>query len=107
MLTRILVEPQGVWTWLADGKTWTDQDILAEFRSLQSRFGDVRLLRSEQWPVFSYSGWWVTVSAATFTVPDDANRWCAAQGFDPDHCFAKFISTTDYALLDSLNGGMQ
>ncbi len=24
VLTRILVEPQGVWTWLADGKTWTD-----------------------------------------------------------------------------------
>lgn len=79
---------------VADGKTWTNADILDEFLALRLRFNDVRLLWSDEWPVFSYHGWWVTVAAATFPGPDAANSWCSQQSFDPGHCFAKLISTT-------------
>ncbi|WP_312028799.1 outer membrane protein assembly factor BamB family protein [Gordonia paraffinivorans] len=79
---------------VADGRTWDDQAILDEFLALRLRFNDVRLLYSDEWPIFSYSGWWVTVAAATFPGPAEANNWCRAQGFDPDHCFAKLIRTT-------------
>ncbi len=79
---------------VADGKTWDNQAILDEFLALRLRFKDVRLLYSDEWSVFSYKGWWVTVAAATFPGPDAANNWCRAQGFDRDHCFAKLVSTT-------------
>lgn len=79
---------------VADGKTWSNQDILDEFLALRLRFNDVRLLWSDEWPVFNYRGWWVTVAAATFAGPEAATAWCPQQGFDPDHCFGKFISTT-------------
>ncbi|TSD96166.1 PQQ-binding-like beta-propeller repeat protein [Gordonia rubripertincta] len=79
---------------VADGRTWNDQAILDEFLALRLRFNDVRLLWSDEWPVFSYQGWWVTVAAATFPGPVEANNWCRTQGFDPDHCFAKLVSTT-------------
>ncbi|WP_406567007.1 outer membrane protein assembly factor BamB family protein [Gordonia metallireducens] len=79
---------------VADGRTWDDQAILDEFLALRLRFNDVRLLWSDEWPVFSYQDWWVTVAAATFPGPVEANNWCRTQGFDPDHCFAKLVSTT-------------
>ncbi|WP_248488697.1 PQQ-binding-like beta-propeller repeat protein [Tsukamurella sp. PLM1] len=79
---------------VADGRTWDEKAILDEFLALRLRFADVRLLYSDEWPVFNYKGWWVTVAAATFPGPDEANRWCAANGFDRDHCFAKLVSST-------------
>lgn len=79
---------------VAEGRTWADQAILDEFLALRLRFNDVRLLWSDEWPVFSYRGWWVTVAAATFPGPVEANNWCRAQGFGPDNCFAKLVSTT-------------
>ncbi len=39
---------------VAEGRTWTDQAILDEFLALRLRFNDVRLLWSDEWPVFSY-----------------------------------------------------
>jgi hypothetical protein len=79
---------------VADGRVWSDQAILDEFLALRLRFSDVRLLWSGEWSVFSDPSWWVTVAAATFPGPAEANAWCGAQGFDGDHCFAKLISTT-------------
>lgn len=79
---------------VADGRTWTNQAILDEFLALRLRFADARLLYSDEWPVFDYRGWWVTVATPTFPGPDAANNWCRAQGFDSDHCFAKFLSTS-------------
>ncbi|MBD0863921.1 PQQ-binding-like beta-propeller repeat protein [Gordonia sp. zg691] len=79
---------------VAEGRTWDDQAILDEFLALRLRFNDVRLLWSDEWPVFSYKGWWVTVAAATFPGPEEANNWCRSQGFGPDNCFAKLVSTT-------------
>nr|WP_261978127.1 PQQ-like beta-propeller repeat protein [Gordonia sp. NB41Y] len=79
---------------VADGKTWDNQAILDEFLANRLRFGDARLLYSDEWSVFNYRGWWVTVATPTFPGPDQANAWCVQQGFDGDHCFAKLISTT-------------
>ncbi len=78
----------------AEGRTWTDADILAEHEQLRSRFPQSRLVMSTQWPVFSLQGWWVTVMAGGFSTPDAANDWCRTNGFSPDHCFAKLISTS-------------
>ncbi|MCS3880198.1 outer membrane protein assembly factor BamB [Gordonia amarae] len=79
---------------VADGKTWDDCAILDEFLALRLRFDDARLLDSGQWPVFSYTAWWVTVATVTFRGPAAANSWCRTNGFDPEHCFAKLVSTT-------------
>lgn len=78
----------------AEGRTWTEADILAEHEQLRARFPQSRLVMSTQWPVFSLQGWWVTVMAGGFSSPDAANDWCRSNGFSPDHCFAKLISTT-------------
>ncbi len=79
---------------VADGQVWDDCAILHEFLALRLRFNDVRMLWSNEWSVFSDQGWWVTVAAATFPGPDDANAWCRQQGFDNEHCFAKLVSTS-------------
>lgn len=79
---------------VADGKTWDECGILEEFLALRLRFKDVRMLWSDEWSVFSTKGWWVTVAAATFPCPDEANAWCSQNGFDNEHCFAKLISSS-------------
>ncbi|EGD54387.1 hypothetical protein [Gordonia neofelifaecis] len=78
----------------AEGRTWDNQAILAEFQSSRSRYPQVRLIDSGQWPVFSESGWWVTVSAQNFADPAAALAWCSSNGLDRDHCFAKLISSS-------------
>lgn len=79
---------------VADGKTWTNRDIFDEFASFYQRFSGTRLLWSDEWPVFSASGWWVTITSQTFPSPEAAVSWCAQKGFDRDHCLGKLISTT-------------
>ena len=78
----------------ADGKTWTNTDILAEFMSFYQRFGGARLLWSDDWSVFSEPGWWVSITAQTFPSGQAAVNWCQQQGFDRDHCLGKLISDT-------------
>ncbi|MFT3661046.1 MAG: hypothetical protein QM809_06505 [Gordonia sp. (in: high G+C Gram-positive bacteria)] len=78
----------------ADGKNWSEADILAEHEEFRARFPQSRLLNSSDWTVFTHSDWWVTVMAGGFSDPDSANTWCRTNGFDRDHCFAKLISTT-------------
>ncbi|MCF3941099.1 hypothetical protein [Gordonia tangerina] len=79
---------------VADGKVWTNQDILDEFASFYQRFSGARLLWSDEWPVFTSSGWWVSITSQTFPSGQAAVSWCAQQGFDRDHCLGKLISTT-------------
>lgn len=78
----------------AEGRIWDNQAILSEFQAMQGRYPQVRLLDSSAWPVFSEGGWMVTVSAQGFPTPQSALSWCASNGLDKDHCFAKFISST-------------
>ena len=79
---------------VADGKTWTNKDILDEFASNYQRFSGARLLWSDEWSVFSSPGWWVTITAQTFPSPQAAVSWCQQQNFDRDHCLGKLISNT-------------
>jgi len=88
---QISAKQQGL---VADGKTWYDTDILEQYQSFASRYPNAKLLWSGQWPVFNHSDWWVTVIADRFTTPEAANGWCRQQGFSPDDCFAKMISSS-------------
>ncbi|NLG44987.1 hypothetical protein [Gordonia sp. (in: high G+C Gram-positive bacteria)] len=78
----------------ADGRTWDYQSILAEHNTSRSRYPQVKLLNSSEWPVFSQQNWWITVSAQNFATPQAALSWCRSSGFDRDHCFAKLLSST-------------
>ncbi|WP_298443267.1 hypothetical protein [Gordonia sp. (in: high G+C Gram-positive bacteria)] len=78
----------------AENRIWDDASILDEHQRLRNRFPQVKLLNSSDWPVFSYSGWWVTVMDGGFVTPEAANAWCRGNGFDPDHCFAKLVSVS-------------
>jgi hypothetical protein len=78
----------------ADGTTWSTNDIVRDHMQLRQRFPGARLVWSGDWPVFSDPTWWVTVAGVPFGSGEDANAWCANQGFDADHCFAKMLSHT-------------
>ncbi len=77
---------------VADGRTWDNRATLGEFLELRQRFSTVRLLYSDEWSVFNPGGhWWVTVAGVAFGTPEEANAWCDQQGFDAEHCYAKYI----------------
>jgi hypothetical protein len=76
-----------------DGKTWTNADILRDHLALRQRFSGARLVWSGQWSTFSDPDFWVTVVGPPLPFAEDANRWCDANGFDVNDCFAKFISS--------------
>jgi hypothetical protein len=78
---------------IAEGKTWTNAEILWHHLDLRQRFSGARLVWSGQWTTFSAPDWWVTVVGPSLPTAADANRWCDSNGFGVDDCFAKFIST--------------
>ncbi|MBH0779596.1 hypothetical protein [Nocardia bovistercoris] len=79
---------------VAEGRTWTDSEILREHLDLRARHPEARLLWSGSWSTFSYPDFWITVVGIAYTDPQAALGWCAAHGFDGDHCYAKLVSTT-------------
>jgi hypothetical protein len=78
---------------VAAGKTWSNAEILREHLGLRQRFAGTRLVWSGHWTVFSDPNFWVTVVGPAHYYPDEANRWCDANDFGIDDCFAKFISS--------------
>jgi hypothetical protein len=79
---------------VAEGRTWTDATTLAEHLQLRQGYPGVRLLWSGDWSTFSESNFWVTIVGTGFPTADEALAWCASNGFDRDHCYAKLVSTT-------------
>lgn len=80
---------------MAEGRTWDERSALAEFLTLRQEHSTVRLVYSDEWPVFEPGGgWWVTLAGMTFSSAESANAWCDAQGYDADHCLAKKMDTT-------------
>jgi hypothetical protein len=77
---------------VAEGTTWDARAILREYMQFRQRFPPARLAWSGDWPVFSDPTWWITMAGLPFSSGADANGWCASQGFDADHCFAKILS---------------
>ncbi len=78
---------------VADGISWTAPEIVREHLELRQRFPSARLVWSPDWPVYnSHPQWWITLSGLPFGTGEQANGWCASQGLDADHCFAKMLS---------------
>ena len=78
----------------AEGITWTPSEILREHLSLRQRYPDVKLVWSGDWRTFNDPDWWVTTVGLPYPTADGALGWCANNGFDADHCYAKIISRT-------------
>jgi hypothetical protein len=66
---------------------------LQEHLRLRQRYG-ASLLWSGDWSTFSADNFWVTVANFPYSDAASALAWCRSEGFDRDHCIAKFISTT-------------
>lgn len=79
---------------VADGQSWSASDILREHLDLRQRYPSAKLVWSGDWPVFGDPTWWVTLAGYPYTSSEQANAWCASQGYDADHCFAKVLSHT-------------
>ncbi|WP_167149545.1 hypothetical protein [Actinomyces sp. ZJ308] len=78
----------------ADGQTWTNRAILAEFLKTRQAEPSAVLVNSSDWSVFDVGGWWVTLSGELYGTADEANAWCDAQGYDADHCLAKRMESS-------------
>ena len=76
-----------------DGVVWDNAMTLQEHLQLRQWY-NAKLLWSGDWSTFDASDFWVTIVPITFKNSDGALRWCSSQGFDPDHCYAKLVSTT-------------
>jgi hypothetical protein len=80
---------------VADGITYTEQDIWNDHEKLRAGTPGAALLWSGDYTTFKYSDFWVTVvPSAHSRTADAANRWCASKGLDGDHCYAKRIGRT-------------
>jgi hypothetical protein len=75
-----------------DGIIWQANDIVREHMQLRQRYPNARLVWSGDWPVYSTKNWWITVSGISMPDGPSANAWCAREGYDADHCFAKMLS---------------
>ena len=78
---------------VAEGQTWTNRSILAEFLKTRQANPKAVIIDTSQWPVYDVGGWWVTLSGELYDDADQANAWCDAQGYDSDHCLAKRIAS--------------
>ena len=79
---------------VADGQTWTNRSILAEYLRIRQDNPNAVIIDTSQWPVYDVNGWWVTLQGERFGEADQANAWCDAQGYDSDHCLAKRIESS-------------
>ena len=79
---------------LADGQTWTNRSILAEFLRTRQANPKAVIVSTSEWPMFDEGGWWVTLSGELYATADEANVWCDTQGYDRDHCLAKRMESS-------------
>ncbi|MGV9799252.1 serine/threonine-protein kinase [Mycobacterium sp. NPDC003449] len=76
-----------------EGVAWDDTRTLQEHLRLRQQYG-AKLLWSGDWSTFDAPNFWVTIAPIAYDNAGGALAWCAAEGFDRDHCYAKLISTT-------------
>jgi hypothetical protein len=80
---------------LADGKSYSYDDILANYYQLKQKYPGARLLWSGDWSTFGEADYWVTVANIATPTSDQALSWCRTNvGPDNNNCYAKLISTT-------------
>ena len=78
-----------------EGRTWSEEDILAEFEQNREAHPDAMLLWSGDWSTFRFNDYWITILGEAYDDPDEALAQCRALEIDRDHCFAKKLSTTE------------
>ena len=79
---------------VADGQTWTNRSILAEFLKTRQANPNAVIVNTSEWSVFDVGGWWVTLSGELYATADEANAWCDSQGYDSEHCLAKRMESS-------------
>ena len=79
---------------LADGQTWTNRSILAEFLRTRQANPKAVIVSTSEWPVFDEGGWCVTLFGEFYATADEANVWCDTQGYDRDHCLVKRMESS-------------
>ena len=79
---------------VADGQTWTNRSILAEFLKTRQANPNAVIVNTSEWSVFDVGGWWVTLSGELYATADEANAWCDCQGYDSEHCLAKRMESS-------------
>jgi len=77
---------------VADGITYDESSIWAQFQDNRSRYPSVVLLRSDDYGSFKVGGYWITIVAIPYDDAASANAWCDAQNLGPDDCFAKRVA---------------
>lgn len=78
---------------VVDGITYNYTDIVHDHYSLRPTYR-ARLVWSGDWSSFREGNFYVTVAAAPFSTPEEANAWCDRQAIDSANCFAKRLSTS-------------
>lgn len=78
----------------AEGKTWKEADILAEYEEFRNEYPRVQLVWSGDFSSFKEDDFWVTVVGIGYSDPEDALAWCSSNGLGPDHCYAKQLNTS-------------
>lgn len=73
----------------ADGKTWSAQDILDEFKANQVKYPGAILIDSGDWDSYKEGDYLVTVVGTPYDDPEAALDKCRSWGLDRDHCLAK------------------
>ncbi|MGU3291483.1 hypothetical protein [Williamsia sp. M5A3_1d] len=76
----------------AEGRIWTNVDILREQFELRARYPQTRIVWTDDWSAFDLRGWWVAIVAQPSSSPDEVLDWCVAQRLDRDHCIAKRLA---------------
>lgn len=76
-----------------DGKTWTDEDILADHQALRDEHPRVRLVWSGNFGSFKEGDFWITIAGIGYSDAEQALSWCATNGLGPDDCYAKQLNT--------------
>lgn len=79
----------------AEGKTWTNRDILESYQQYQAQYPEALLLWSGDWSTFQMSDFWVVVLDRPYREADDALEFCAQEDLSRDDCFARKLSDTD------------
>ena len=78
----------------AEGKTWKEKDILAEYQEMKEEFPRVQLVWSGDFKSFKENNFWVTIVGIGYDDPEQALSWCSSHGLGADACYAKQLNTS-------------
>ncbi|GAA1860654.1 protein kinase [Brevibacterium marinum] len=73
----------------AEGKTWTEQDIVDEFETNRVKYPGAILIHSSDWGAYEGDDYWVTIIDTPYNDPEPALDQCRSWGLGRDDCIAK------------------